>query len=154
MSEKEPRNEPHAGASVLDDYFRALARAEAVTVVREAFGQSPPAGHEGDELRAKLARIRAKEFVTIMEAAFLLGCSDGHLRNLVRKAKKGEARSPVPFRDLDGVVVFKLDELLAWSELPKGRLRPSDKTLPSPRGADTLAHASRWAATPGKEQRS
>lgn len=97
--------------------------------------RAPGADEAAREMRAKLARIRAKEFVSVAEAALLLGCSDGHIRNLVRKARKGEARAPVPFRDLDGVVVFKLDELLAWSEQPKGGL----KALPARRGADTLA---------------
>lgn len=154
MTEQEPRSEPHAGASALDDYLRTLARSEAMTVVEEALRKSLPAGDEEAELRAKLARIRAKEFVSIMEAAFLLGCSDGHLRNLVRKAKKGDARSPVPFRDLDGVVVFKLDELLAWSELPKGKLRPLVKTLPPSQSADTLPTLLAGPRLPEKEQRS
>jgi hypothetical protein len=75
------------------------------------------------ELGAKLACIRAKEFVSVAEAALLLGCSDGHVRNLVRRAKKGEPHAPVLYRDLDGAVVFKLDELLSWSELPKSKFR-------------------------------
>lgn len=120
----------------VDDYIRELVRREALAVFEEFEERLKPCGSdlEADELRTKLARIRAKEFISIMEASLLLGCSDGHIRNLVRKAKKGEARHPIPFRDLDGVVVFKLDELLAWSELPKSKL----KTLPPARGADKL----------------
>ena len=120
----------------IDDYIRELVRREAQAVFEEIEGRLKPCDgeSEADELRTKLARIRAKEFVSIMEASLLLGCSDGHIRNLVRKAKKGEARHPLPFRDLDGVIVFKPDELLAWSEQPKSRL----KSLPRVRGAGKL----------------
>jgi hypothetical protein len=80
----------------------------------------PPLTNDFDpevaELRAKLQRILAKEFVSIAEAATLLGCSDGHIRNQVRKARKGKTKRPIPFRDLDGVTIFRLGELLAWSE--------------------------------------
>lgn len=114
---------------------RARRVAEEALLALEGSRRPSGADEAAEELRARLARIRAKEFVSVAEAALLLGCSDGHVRNLVRKAMRGETRTPVPCRDLDGVVVFKLDELLAWSERPKGRL----KALPAGQGADTLA---------------
>ena len=55
------------------------------------------------------------------EAAFLLDCSDGHVCNLVGKAKRLAKTYPVPFLDLDGVTVFPLDKLLEWAERPKLR---------------------------------
>jgi acetamidase/formamidase len=70
-----------------------------------------------------LERINAKDFISTKEAAFLLSCSDGHIRNLVDKAKKGTTKYPIPFRDLDGVTSFNRIELLAWSEQPKIKLR-------------------------------
>lgn len=107
--------------TLLDERMRRVAEETFAALDRPH--QASGCDAAAEELRAKLARIRAKEFVSVAEAALLLGCSDGHVRNLVRRAKKGEARAPVPFRDLDGVVVFKLEELLAWSELPKSRPR-------------------------------
>jgi hypothetical protein len=71
--------------------------------------------------RARLALVMSKRYVTIAEAAFLLGCSDGHVRNLVGRAKKRVTPYPVPYLDLDGVTVFPLDKLLEWAERPKMR---------------------------------
>jgi len=106
---------------LLDESMRRIA--EEIFTALNRSRQAPDFDAMAGEARAKLARIRAKEFVSVAEAAFLLGCSDGHVRNLVRRAKKGQAQAPVPYRDLDGVVVFKLDELIAWSELPKSKVR-------------------------------
>lgn len=71
---------------------------------------------EALETRQRLERINAKEFITIKEAAFLLSCSRGHVDNLLGKARAGKTTNPVPFRDLDGLVVFNREELLAWSQ--------------------------------------
>ena len=62
---------------------------------------------------------------TAVEIADLLGCSDGHLRNLVSKARRGKSAHPIPFLDLDGVTVFPLAKLLEWAERPKARGRAS-----------------------------
>jgi hypothetical protein len=75
------------------------------------------------ELREKLARINSKERISIGEAALLLGCSDGHVRNLIRKARKRQTRTPIPFCDLDGVTVFSRLALLSWAESPKHKLQ-------------------------------
>lgn len=91
-----------------------------VLTEREADGKQHD---EADDYRRRIAVINAKEFLTAKEASVLLGCSDGHLRNLVREAKKGRKRYPVPFRDLDGVITFPREELLKWSAEPKQRLR-------------------------------
>jgi len=74
---------------------------------------------EADDIRARLYVIKAKEFVSIPEAALLLNCSNSHLRNLITKAREGEAEHPIPHRDLDGVTVFNREQLLAWVELDK-----------------------------------
>jgi hypothetical protein len=57
------------------------------------------------------------------EAAYLLDCSDGHLRNLVRKAKATKGGRPVPFVDLDGTVSFPREALLEWAGQSKPGLR-------------------------------
>lgn len=87
-------------------------------VFREMLPASTSLGHEDAELTAtknRLARIMAKEFITIAEAAFLLSCSEGHVRNLLKKAFNRETHHPIPARDLDGLFVFHREELLAWS---------------------------------------
>jgi hypothetical protein len=59
----------------------------------------------------------------VQEAAFLLNCSDGHLRNLIKKAKHKKTSHPIPFNDLDGLFTFNREELIVWSRNPKERLK-------------------------------
>lgn len=75
------------------------------------------------EYQLRLSRIRAKENISIQDAAFLLNCSDGHLRNLIKKAKQRKTSRPIPFNDLDGLCTFNREELLAWSRGQRGRTR-------------------------------
>src|ERR1044072_6645948 len=72
----------------------------------------PAQDPEAVETRQTLQRIRAKAFITITEAAFLLSCSRGHVDNLIGKAREDSTVNPIPFRDLDGLVVFNREELL------------------------------------------
>ena len=48
----------------------------------------PETDAKAAELRRRLGEINAKENISKKEAAFLLGCSEGHLRNLVAKAQE------------------------------------------------------------------
>ena len=68
------------------------------------------------ELRRKMVLINAKERISVAEAALLLNCSGGHLRNLVKRAKKKNSKYPIPYCDLDGVTVFDRVLLLAWAD--------------------------------------
>lgn len=68
------------------------------------------------EMRRKLALINAKEKITVAEAARLISCSEGHIRNLVRRAKKRHAKYPIPYCDLQGVTVFNRVALLEWAD--------------------------------------
>jgi len=77
-------------------------------------------------MRRRLARIEAKEHISVGEAALLLSCSDGHIRNLVQRAIDETTEHPIPFRDLDGVVVFPIHELLEWTRTHK---RKSKKAI-------------------------
>jgi hypothetical protein len=79
----------------------------------------------------KLARIKVKENISVQEAAFLLNCSDGHIRNLVKKAKYKRTRHPIPYNDLDGVVTFNPEKLLVWSRQPKERANSGQKGVQS-----------------------
>ena len=88
---------------------------------------------EANECRRKLALINAKQFLKPGEAAYLLGCSDSHLRNLVKKARRGQTSRPIPFIDLDGTVSFPRHELLKWAEQPRPLLtvaREEDSSEP------------------------
>lgn len=84
-------------------------------------------GHDGiaAEYQSRLARIQVKENISVQEAAFLLNCSDGHLRNLIKKAKHKKTSHPIPFNDLDGLFTFNREELIVWSRNPKERLKKS-----------------------------
>jgi hypothetical protein len=82
---------------------------------------------EASELRRRLARINAKEHISVGEAAILLSCSDGHIRNLVQRAIDERTEHPIPFRDLDGVVVFPIQELLEWSRIHKPKTKKAIK---------------------------
>jgi len=76
-------------------------------------------------LRDRLACINAKEHISIAEAALLVNCSDGHIRNLVGKARGRQTKQPIPFSDLDGVTVFNRLALLEWAHAPKHKLEAS-----------------------------
>jgi hypothetical protein len=101
----------------IEDQIEQIAR----TVVLQELAQraSPMRDKEADETRLKIERIKVKEFVSINEAAFLLRCSDQHLRNLAQCARGGNTCHPIPFCDLDGPITFPLAELLNWTRLIK-----------------------------------
>ncbi|MFZ0063535.1 MAG: helix-turn-helix domain-containing protein [Pyrinomonadaceae bacterium] len=84
-------------------------------------GQAPPINEEAEETRRTIEKIKAKEFISVEEAALLFGCSEQHLRNQVQKAIDGAAVHPIPFADLEGVVRFPLVQLLEWVPIPKPR---------------------------------
>jgi hypothetical protein len=77
---------------------------------------------EANECRRRLAIIHAKEFLKASDAAYLLGCSENHLRNLVKKAQAKKTGRPIPFIDLDGTVSFPRAALLEWAGTPKPQL--------------------------------
>lgn len=67
------------------------------------------------QLRQQLALIKVKEHLTVKEAALLLSCSQSHIRKLVVLARKGKARRPVPYVDIEGVTIFPRESLLNWA---------------------------------------
>lgn len=68
------------------------------------------------EMRRKLALIQEKKHISVAEAALLLNCSDGHIRNLIKRASKRHSKHPIPVRNFDGVIAFDRVALLAWAE--------------------------------------
>jgi hypothetical protein len=111
--------------TLLDERIRRISK----EVATEVLGKAPQPSDiftidmEAANVQQALQRIMIKEFISIREAHLLLGCSDGHIRNLVDKARKKKTSHPIPFLDLDGVTVFQRVKLLEWAERPKQRLR-------------------------------
>jgi hypothetical protein len=111
--------------TLLDERIRRISQ----EVAGEMLGKAPQPSDlfikdlEAVNIQKVLQRIMIKEFISIREAHVLLGCSDGHIRNLVDKARKKKTSQPIPFLDLDGVTVFQRVKLLEWAERPKQRLR-------------------------------
>jgi hypothetical protein len=111
--------------TLLDERIRRISK----EVATEVFGKTLQPSDllirdvEAANVQQALQRIMIKEFISIREAHLLLGCSDGHIRNLVDKARKKKTSHPIPFLDLDGVTVFQRVKLLEWAERPKQRLR-------------------------------
>lgn len=100
---------------ILDERITEIARA----VVHEAIGNGIALAQLPDDssakLREQLALIKAKEHITVREAALLLSCSDSHIRKLVMLARKGKTRRPVPYVDMEGVTIFPRESLLDWA---------------------------------------
>jgi len=102
--------------ALLDSRIEEIARA----VFLECDGASKAAAQPSDEasskLREQLAFIKAKEHVTVKEAALLLSCSESHIRKLVMLARKGKTCRPVPYVDMEGVTIFPRESLLDWAK--------------------------------------
>ena len=100
---------------ILDERITEIARA----IVQEAIANDIAPVQLSDDrsvkLREQLAFIKAKEHVTVKEAALLLSCSESHIRKLVMLARKGKTRRPVPFVDMEGVTIFPREILLDWA---------------------------------------
>lgn len=75
------------------------------------------------KLRQQLALIKAKEHVTVKEAALLLSCSESHIRKLVMLARKGKSCRPIPYVDMEGLTIFPRESLLNWAS-PTSHIQP------------------------------
>ncbi|HEY8224866.1 MAG TPA: hypothetical protein VIG25_06275 [Pyrinomonadaceae bacterium] len=100
--------------ALLDEHIRAITR-EVLQAIPPDPGPLPPVDETSASLRRQLELIRVKEHVTVKEAAVLLSCSESHIRKLVMLARKGKARRPIPYVDMEGVTVFPREILLAWA---------------------------------------
>jgi hypothetical protein len=112
----------HDIAALLSERMKEIAREvfQEIThahVVHSRITDDAPA-----KLREQLAFIKAKEHVTVKEAALLLSCSESHVRKLVKLARKGKSCHPIPFVHMEGVTVFPVCNLLDWA-------RPKQKGL-------------------------
>ncbi len=101
--------------SMLDERMKAIARDVVQETLRAYAADLPKSNDPSAKLRDQLILIKAKEHVTVKEAALLLSCSESHIRKLVTLARKGKTRRPIPYVDMEGVTVFPRDILLAWA---------------------------------------
>jgi hypothetical protein len=87
---------------LLDERIRRISQEVAAELVGQPSQSSDPLIEdiEAANIQKALQRIMVKEFISIREAHLLLCCSDGHIRNLVDKARKKKTSHPIPFLDL------------------------------------------------------
>ena len=94
-----------------------------------------PCSDAAVKLRDQLSFIKAKEHITVREAALLMSCSDSHIRKLVMLARKRKTTRPIPFVELEGMTVFPLvshsssffavcQKSAKWRKQVKGQVLP------------------------------
>jgi hypothetical protein len=90
-------------------------------VCEEIIAQSRPAiqDSQAEEITRTLQRINAKQFITISELAYLIGCSRGYIDKLIERAQDPKNDCAVPYVDLDGLIQFDRVEVLAWAKTSK-----------------------------------
>ena len=106
---------------LLDERIAAIAR-KIFHEIAENVQAIQPCSDASVKLRDHLSFIRAKEHITVREAALLMSCSDSHIRKLVMLARKRKTARPIPFVELEGMTVFPLVDLLNWAK-PQTRLQ-------------------------------
>ncbi len=95
--------------------MREIAREVFQEATLDYMGRLPAADDAAARLREQIALIKAKENITVKEAALLLSCSESHIRKLAKLALKGKSRRPIPAVPLEGLTVFPLRDLLDWA---------------------------------------
>src|SRR5687767_12559624 len=106
----------HEFLVLLDARIEEIARAVFFEFDRANKAWAEPIDDAPAKLRQQLALIKAKEHVTVKEAALLLSCSESHIRKLVMLARKGKTCRPVPYVDMEGVTIFPRESLLDWAK--------------------------------------
>ncbi len=100
---------------LLDARIGEIARAVFLECAGDTQASADPSDGASAKLRDQLALIKAKDHITVREAALLMSCSESHIRKLVILARKRKTSRPIPFVDLEGVTVFPLTTLLEWA---------------------------------------
>ena len=113
----------HEFLVLLDARIEEIARAVFFEFDVANKASAEPLDDAPAKLRQQLALIKAKEHVTVKEAALLLSCSESHIRKLVMLARKGKTRRPIPYVDMEGVTIFPRDSLLNWAS-PTSHIQP------------------------------
>lgn len=99
-----------------------------------------------EETAQKIARIRAKPYITIPEAELLYRCSDTYLYRSIHKAEDGVADDPIPFL-FAGSYVLPQAALLEWLK----RQRKEEKDCQES-GSETTLRTASLAARKGARQ--
>lgn len=105
----------HEFLVVLDARIEEIARAVFLECERASNASAQPSDDAPATLREQLAFIKAKEHVTVKEAALLLSCSESHIRKLVMLARKGKTHRPVPYVDIEGITILPRESILEWA---------------------------------------
>ncbi len=105
----------HEFAKLFSERVREIAREVFREAAHDYIARPGLTDDAPGKLRAQICLIKAKERVTVKEAALLLSCSESHVRKLVRLASKGKSPRPIPAVDMEGVTVFPLRDLLDWA---------------------------------------
>jgi len=113
----------HEFLVLLDARIEEIARAVFFEFDGANKASAEPFDDAAAKLRQQLALIKAKEHVTVKEAALLLSCSESHIRKLVVLARKGKTRRPIPYVDIEGVTIFPRGSLLNWAS-PTSHIQP------------------------------
>lgn len=100
---------------LLDARIEEIARAVFLECEGASKAAAEPANDAPAKLREQLAFIKAKEHITVREAALLMSCSESHIRKLVMLARKRKSHRPIPFVDMEGVTIFPRESLLEWA---------------------------------------
>ena len=82
---------------ILDERITEIARAIVQEAIANGIAPVQPSDDRSVKLREQLSFIKAKEHVTVKEAALLLSCSESHIRKLVMLARKGQDSPPRSF---------------------------------------------------------
>lgn len=106
---------------LLDERIAHIAR-KICHEIAENVEAIQPCSDASGTLRDQISFIKAKEHITVREAALLMSCSDSHIRKLVMLARKRKTARPIPFIELEGIIVFPLVDLLNWAK-PQTRLQ-------------------------------
>lgn len=100
----------------------SIPRATIEGIVRDVIAEQlpvPVVDAEASDTRVKIERLMAKPYWSIAELAFMWGCSDTHVRNLLQRAEDAATQYPIPSCNLDGLIVFDRDAILEWMRQPK-----------------------------------
>ena len=108
---------------LLDARIEEIARAVFFACEGSDKASAEPFDDASAKVREQIAFIKAKEHVTVKEAALLFSCSESHIRKLVMLARKGKTRRPIPYVDMEGVTVFPRESLLNWAS-PTSHIQP------------------------------
>lgn len=100
-----------------------IPKAEIEQIAKEVYEQLMPARTVDDQagkLRHSLERIMAKKLITIRELQLLLGeCSHGYIDKLIKEAHDGKTEHPIPYCNLNGLIVFEPEAVLDWARAAK-----------------------------------